>query len=70
MSLNRRLHNSNRRVCVLGVVRPDEPEIRDQLWILDRVHQQYPNNSFFDQVFGSLVALSHLVGRFGQSRNT
>ena len=24
-----------------------DPEIRDQLWILDRVYQKYPNKNFF-----------------------
>ena len=49
-----------------------DPEIRDQLWILDRVYQKYPNkkkNFFFDYDFGCVVALSYLIGKFGQSGN-
>ena len=46
-----------------------DPEIRDQLWILDRVYQKYPNqkNVFFYCDFGCVVALSYLIGTFGQS---
>ena len=44
-----------------------DPEIRDQLWILDRVYQKYPNK--FDCDFGCVVALSYLIGKFGQSGN-
>ena len=45
-----------------------DPEIRDQLWILDRVYQKYPNQKiFFDCDFGCVVALSYLIGKFGQS---
>ena len=47
-----------------------DPEVRDQLWILDRVYQKYPNqNFFFDRDFGCVVALSYLIGKFGQSGN-
>ena len=36
-----------------------DPEICDQLWILDRVYQKYPNKKiFFDCDFGCAVALS------------
>ena len=38
-----------------------DPEIRDQLWILDRVYQKYPNKFFFDCDFGCVVALSYLI---------
>ena len=43
-----------------------DPEVRDQLWILDRV---YSNQNFFDCDFGCVVALSYLIGKFGQSGN-
>ena len=46
-----------------------DPEICDQLWILDRVYQKYPNKIFFDCDFGCVVALSYLIGKFGQSGN-
>ena len=47
-----------------------DPEIRDQLWILDRVYQKYPNKSFFFYCdCGCVVALSYLIGKFGQSGN-
>ena len=49
-----------------------DPEIRDQLWILDRVYQKYPNKIFYffsDCDFGCVVALSYLIGKFGQSGN-
>ena len=47
-----------------------DPEIRDQLWILDRVYQKYPNKIFFsDGDPGGVVALSYLIGKFGQSGN-
>ena len=48
-----------------------DPEIRDQLWILDLVYQKYPNqkNFFFDCDFGCVVALSYLIGKFGQPGN-
>ena len=47
-----------------------DPEIRDQLWILDRVYQKYPNKFFFsDCDFGCVVALTYLIGKFGQSGN-
>ena len=46
-----------------------DPEIRDQLWILDRVYQKYPNKFFFYGDFGCVVALSYLTGKFGQSGN-
>ena len=42
-----------------------DPEIRDQLWILDRVYQKYPNQNFFDCDFGCVVALSYLIGKSG-----
>ena len=44
-----------------------DPETRDQLWILDRVYQKYPKNFFFYCDFGCAVALSYLIGKFGQS---
>ena len=47
-----------------------DPEIRDQLWILDRVYQKYPNQNFFVCDFGCVVALSYLIGNLGQSGNT
>ena len=43
------------------------PKIRDQLWILVRVYRKYPNKIFFDCDFGCVVALSYLIGKFGQS---
>ena len=47
-----------------------DPEIRDQLWILDWVYPKYPNKIFlFDCDFGCVVALSYLIGKFGQSGN-
>ena len=48
-----------------------DPEIRDQLWILNWVYQKYPNKEifFFDCDFGCVVALSYLIGKFGQSGN-
>ena len=46
-----------------------DPEICDQLWILDRVYQKYPNKDFFYCDFGCVVALSYLIGKFGQSGN-
>ena len=46
-----------------------DPEIRDQLWILDRVYQKNPNKNFFYCDFGCVVALSYLIGKFGQSGN-
>ena len=47
-----------------------DPEIRDQLWILGRVYRKYPNKNFFDCDFGCVVALSYLIGKFGQSQDT
>ena len=48
-----------------------DPEIRDQLWILDRVYHKYPKKIFFlfDCDFGCVVALSYFIGKFGQSGN-
>ena len=45
---------------------PVDPEIRDQLWILNRVHQKYQNDCYFCCV----VALSYLIGKLGKSVNT
>ena len=42
-------------------------EVRDQLWVLDRVYQKYPTKNFFNCDFGCVVALSYLIGKFGQS---
>ena len=46
-----------------------DPEIRDHIWILDRVYQKYSTKIFFDCDFGCVVALSYLIGKFGQSGN-
>ena len=45
---------------------PVDPEICDQLWILDRVHQKYLNK-FFYRYFACVVTLSYLIGKLGQS---
>ena len=46
-----------------------DPEIRDQLWILDRVYQKYPNKISFDCDFGCVVALSYMIGKLRKSGN-
>ena len=45
------IHNKD-QIRILGVLiriigAHFDPEIRDQLWILDRVYQEYPNKLFF-----------------------